>query len=92
MSMEGQYEAFRELRNVVGMLACLRILADLGVVSNEPYLNLLEGVRRKSPADEVSRLEQALVSSPDEVRRAALQGVLGDSPPEGTPDPHDATT
>ena len=82
MSLRGQLEAFAKLENVVGILACLRLLADIGEGLEEPFANLLSAIKEQSADTDFTDLENALATDADSVRRAAVQQVIRGSSTE----------
>ena len=64
LSLRGQLQAFQELKNDVGILACLRLLTDLAGELEEPYSNLLASIKQQQPDIDHTPLEKALAARP----------------------------
>ena len=73
ISLRGNLDAFAELGDVMGVLACLRLLADIGERPEEQYVNLLESVKAQLPENDFTALQTALTDDADSVRRSAVQ-------------------
>ena len=73
ISLRGNLDAFAELGDVMGVLACLRLLADIGERPEEQYVNLLESVKAQLPENNFTALQTALTDDADSVRRSAVQ-------------------
>jgi tetratricopeptide (TPR) repeat protein len=75
LSVRGQLQAFSELKDVLGILACLRILANARERGEEQFTNLIAAVKRNMPEADMSELESDLAQDPDSVRRTAVETV-----------------
>ena len=71
--LRGQYQAFSDLSNVLGLLACLRMMADVGEGLEEPYTNLMQSIKDANPDTDFGELEEALSTDADGLRRNAVQ-------------------
>ena len=63
------------MKNVLGILACLRILTNAGEHPEEQFTNLLTAIKRENPDVDLSELERDLAQNPDAVRRASVERV-----------------
>jgi tetratricopeptide (TPR) repeat protein len=78
VSLRGQLEAFQKLNNVVGTLACLRLLVVLAGDLEEPYSNLLAETKQQLPDADYTALGKDLSENADSLRQSAVHEVLGD--------------
>ena len=78
LSLRGQLQVFQDINNVVGTLACLRLLIDLAGDLEEPYSNLMAALKQQMPDADYATLEHDLTEDADAVRQAVVQEVLGD--------------
>ena len=76
LSLEDQRNSFVALKDVVGLLACLRIQADIDEGLEQRYTGVLASVKEQSPGVDLSALEAALADDPDAVRREAVRRLL----------------
>ena len=74
--LEGQQGAFLRLKDIVGLLACLRIQADIDKGLEERYTGLMASIKEQSPATDWSEVERSLAEDADAVRREAVQRQL----------------
>lgn len=76
LSLTGLFDAFAQLNDVVGILACLRLLAVCGAESGERFENLMNAIKEQNPDTDYAALEEALDSDPEAVRRDAVRRAL----------------
>jgi tetratricopeptide (TPR) repeat protein len=77
IAFQGQLDAFAKLNDIIGILACLKVLADMDEGLEERYTGLLNSIKEQNP--DLSELEAALNEDADEVRRQAVARLADDS-------------
>ena len=78
LSLRGQLQVFQDINNVVGILACRRLLIDLAGDLEKPYSNLMAALKQQIPDADYSTMEHDLTEDADAVRQAVVREVLGD--------------
>jgi tetratricopeptide (TPR) repeat protein len=79
LSVQGQLDAFARLNDVIGILSCLKVLANIDNELEERYLGLLNSIKGQNPGANFSDLEAALNGDPDELRRQAVARLAADT-------------